>query len=61
MALISIESVTGSVVDVAMLKSTGSSLLDQATITGLRRWHFKTGTASIVRCPITFTLTGASY
>ena len=52
---------TGKVSDVSMSKSTGSPFLDNAALTGFQRWRFKPGTVSSVRCPITFTLTGASY
>ena len=51
----------GHVTDVAMIQSTGSPALDNATISGFRRWRFKPGTVSKVQTPITFTLTGASY
>ena len=56
-----VNSVTGHVSDVSMSKSTGSPFLDNAALTAFRRWRFKPGTVSSVRCPITFTLTGASY
>ena len=52
---------SGQVVDVSMLKSTGSPFLDNAALAGFRKWRFKPGTVSSVRCPITFTLTGVSY
>ena len=52
---------TGWVVDVSMSKSTGSPYLDNAALTGFRKWRFKPGTVSAVNCPVTFTLTGASY
>ncbi|MBA2271946.1 MAG: TonB family protein [Chthoniobacterales bacterium] len=51
----------GHVIDVTMLRSTGSGILDQATISGFRRWRFRPGTVSRVQTPITYTLTGASY
>ena len=57
----SIDPVTGNVSDVSILKSTGSPFLDNAAVTGFRKWRFKPGTVSSVTCPITFTLTGASY
>lgn len=53
--------VSGSVTSVTMLKSTGSAFLDNAAITGFKRWRFKPGTVSSVTCPVTFTLNGASY
>jgi TonB family protein len=56
-----VDPVTGNVSDVSILKSTGSPFLDNAAVTGFRRWRFKPGTVSSVKCPITFTLTGASY
>lgn len=60
-AMIRIDSTSGEVIDVSMLQSTGSVPLDRATIAGMHRWRFKPGTASRIRCPITFTLTGAAY
>lgn len=56
-----INPITGNVSAVSMSKSTGSSFLDNAALTGFRRWRFEPGTVSSVTCPITFTLTGASY
>lgn len=61
LALLTIDPQNGNVLSVSMATSTGSTVLDQATITGFRRWRFKPGTASVVRCPITYTLTGAAY
>jgi protein TonB len=60
-ALLTIDPATGSVTDVRMLRSTGNAALDNATISGLRRWRFKPGTVSSVQSPITYTLTGASF
>ena len=51
----------GYVSDVTMLRSTGSGILDQATVNGFRRWKFKPGTASRVETPITYTFAGAGY
>lgn len=56
-----IDPVSGNVSSVSMSKSTGSPFLDNAALTGFRRWRFKPGTVSSVTCPVTFTLTGASY
>lgn len=56
-----VDPASGQVSEVAMLRSTGSPFLDNAALSGFRRWRFKPGTVSSVRCPITFTLTGASY
>lgn len=58
---LTVDPVTGNVTSVSMAKSTGSPFLDNAALSGFRRWRFKPGTVSSVRCPITFTLTGASY
>ena len=60
-ALLVIDSSSGNVVAVTMTKSTGNQFLDSAAMTGFKRWRFKPGTVSSVTCPITFTLTGASY
>jgi len=51
----------GRVVEVTMVRSTGSAVLDAATISGLRRWRFAPGTVSTVQTPVTYTLAGASY
>lgn len=59
--VITVNDLTGSVTDVAMEVSTGSALLDNAAISGFRRWRFKPGTVSKVRAPVTFALTGAQY
>jgi len=59
--VITVDSVSGSVTNVVMETSTGSPLLDNAALTGFRRWRFKPGTISRVRSPITYTLTGAAY
>jgi TonB family protein len=60
-AILAIDSVSGNVTGAMMEQSTGSSVLDNAAMTGLRRWRFKPGTVSRVRLPITFTMTGAAY
>jgi len=59
-ALLTIDS-TGSVLDVSMAQSTGSPVLDNATMIAFRRWRFRPGTTGKVQMPITYTLTGASY
>src|SRR4051812_9578321 len=56
-----VDPVSGQVSDVSIVKSTGSPFLDNAALAGFRRWRFKPGTVSSVRCPVTFTLTGALY
>ena len=60
-AVLTVDPINGNVVDVTMLKGTGSPVLDNATISGFRRWRFKPGSPSQVRVPITFTLAGAQY
>jgi protein TonB len=60
-AVMSVDSGTGNVTDVRMSTSTGSPFLDNAAIAGFRRWRFKPGSVSTVTCPVTFTLSGASY
>jgi len=51
----------GNVIDARMVETTGSPILDNATIDALRRWRFKPGVATNIRVPITFTLTGVFY
>jgi TonB family protein len=60
-SVLDIDSASGDVIGVAMWKSTGSTILDDSTLSALRRWRFKPGTPARVQVPITFTLTGASY
>lgn len=60
-ALLSIDTSNGSVVDVQMTQSTGNTVLDNAARSGLRRWRFRPGTVSRVQTPITFKLTGAAF
>lgn len=61
MAVLTIDFASGSVLDVTMAQSTGSAVLDNATVSAFRRWRFRPGTISKVQSPITYTLTGASY
>lgn len=56
-----VDPATGMVTEVSMWQSTGSSVLDNATVTAFRRWRFKPGTAFKIKSPITYTLTGAAY
>lgn len=51
----------GNVIDARMAETTGSVFLDNSTLETLRRWRFKTGVASNIQVPITYTLTGVSY
>ena len=60
-AVMSVDPGSGSVTAVTMVRSTGNAFLDNAAIAGFRRWRFKPGSVSSVTCPVTFTLTGASY
>ncbi|HKP04640.1 MAG TPA: TonB family protein [Chthoniobacterales bacterium] len=59
--VMSVDPASGGVTGVTMAKSTGSAFLDNAAIAGFRRWRFKPGSVSTVTCPVTFTLSGASY
>jgi protein TonB len=58
--LMHIDPASGDVTEVTVQKSCGSSILDDAAVSGLKRWRFRPGTAPKVTAPITFTLTGAS-
>ena len=60
-AILTVDPSSGTVVSVAMSKSTGNQYLDNAALTGFRRWRFRPGTVSSVTCPVTFSLTGAAY
>ena len=59
--VMTVDPVTGNVISVSMSKTTGSPFLDNAAVTGFKRWRFRPGSVSSVTCPVTFTLTGASY
>jgi TonB family protein len=60
-ANISVDPITGFVIDVTMEQSIGNPILDNSTASAFRRWRFKTGSPPRVRIPITFLLTGAQY
>ena len=60
-ARLTVNSAAGSVIDAQMSQSTGSAILDNATLSAFRTWRFKPGVASNVDVPITYTLTGVSY
>jgi TonB family protein len=59
-ALLTIET-SGTVTNAIMTQSCGNALLDKSTLDAFRRWRFKTGSATMVQVPITYTLMGASY
>ncbi|MEY2487589.1 MAG: Gram-negative bacterial TonB protein C-terminal [Verrucomicrobiota bacterium] len=60
--VLTIDVASGSVTDATMAQSVGNPILDNATISGFRRWRFKAGAAAPkVKVPITFTMSGASY
>jgi TonB family protein len=60
-AELNINSESGNVISARMAQSTGSAILDRETLETLQRWRFRSGVASNVRVPITYTLTGVSY
>jgi protein TonB len=60
-AVLLVDPASGSVTSVSIARSTGSAILDNAAISGFKRWRFKPGTVAKVSAPITFTLTGAAY
>lgn len=60
-AALTVDTASGYVTDVRMVHSTGSPILDDAAISGFRRWRFKAGSVSVVHAPITYTLTGAAF
>jgi TonB family protein len=53
-----IDRTTGRVASCEMAPSTGSPILDDAALATFRRWRFKPGMVTIVRCPIAFTMSG---
>jgi TonB family protein len=59
--VMTVDSINGRVTDVVMEQSTGSSVLDNASVAAFRRWRFKQGTVSRVRSAITFTMAGSQY
>jgi protein TonB len=54
--LILVDRRTGSVTSVAMEKTTGYKILDDAALQAFSRWRFKPGTVSKIYMPITFKL-----
>jgi TonB family protein len=60
-AMMTVDPISGNVIDVVMQESTGSPVLDNAAVSAFRRWRFKAGTPPRIKAPITYTLTGATY
>ena len=60
-AQLTVNSVAGIVINARMAQSTGSAILDNATLEALKRWRFKPGVAENVDVPITYALAGVSY
>lgn len=56
-----VDPATGRVTEASMWQSTGNAYLDNAALTGFRRWRFKPGIPYRIKSPITYTLTGAAY
>ena len=61
MALLEIDSRTGTATSARMLQTTGWGVLDNAALKALRQWRFKPGTVRKARIPINFTLPGVSH
>ncbi len=55
--VLEINPATGNVLKVRMARSTGHAILDQAALTAFRTAHFRNGTPSPVKIPISFSLT----
>lgn len=60
-AQLTVNSESGSVIEARMSQSTGSAVLDYATLSAFRTWRFRPGVATNVDVPITYTLAGVSY
>jgi TonB family protein len=50
----------GSVASVKILRTTGSNILDTATITGFRKWRFRARTIAVVRMPVQYRMARSS-
>ena len=57
-AVVTVNSSNGLVIDARMERSTGNAILDRSAVSAFKRWRFRTGTPSQVRIPVTFTLSG---
>ena len=60
-ALLTIDQISGAVINALMTQSCGNAILDNSTLDALRRWRFKPGSVTRVQVPITYTLMGVSY
>ena len=61
-AVLTVDTSSGSVTDASMAQSIGNPILDNSTVSTFRRWRFQPGKcAPRVKVPITYTMTGASY
>lgn len=60
-AILTVNSTSGFVLDARMEQSTGDPILDRAAVSAFRRWRFRSGAPASIRIPVTFTLTGASF
>jgi TonB family protein len=49
-----VDTTSGKVTSAMMAQSTGNAVLDKVTTDTFKRWHFKPGTVSQVRVPITY-------
>ena len=57
-AVLEVDSSTGKVTHAYMAQSTGSSILDRATLQAFRQWRFQPGTVARVKTPIAYTMRG---
>lgn len=57
-ALLNVDSTTGSVLTATIVQSTGSPILDNSALSAFRRWRFRLGGPASVRIPFTFTMFG---
>ncbi len=60
-ARLKVDPETGNVAEATMQLSTGSAILDNATLRALRLWKFKPHTVSAAKIPVTYTLLGALF
>ena len=58
--MMKVDSKTGQVVRAFMYISTGSSILDESTLS-VRQWKFKPGTVAMVKVPISYSMMGGSH